>query len=183
MGKDKVFLHISDETFIERLVRCGKKYFDRILISTDTEEHATEIKYILSGHGIGEPEIVTDLYPEQGPLGAMVSVFEQTELEEFAIIPVDVPNADLELLSRLYDRDYEGLTGKPVRFFRESNGKLDPLVGVYSREVAEMMKESLIQGKNKMIQAVEGQYETVVIEEGFFHNINTQEEYKRLLEK
>ena len=134
-------------------------------------------------NGGEEPETITDLYPEQGPLGAMVSVFEQTNVEDFAIIPVDVPNADLELLSRLYDGDYEGLTGKPVRFFCERNGKLDPLVGIYSREVAGRMKESLVQGKNKIILAIEGQYETVVIEEGFFHNINTQEEYKRLLEK
>ncbi len=184
MGKDKVFLHISDETFIERLVRCGKKYFDRIIISTDTEAHATEIKNILSRKdGAAEPWIVTDLYPEKGPLGAMVSVFEQTDVEDFAIIPVDVPNAALDLLVRLYEGDFEHLEMKPVRFFCDPKGKLDPLAGIYSREVAPMMKESLEKGVNKIIRAIEGQYETVVIEDGCFNNINTPNEYKHLLEK
>lgn len=181
MGKDKVFLHISDETFIERLVRCGKKYFDRIIISTDTAEHAAEIKKILSKDASPEPFILTDLYQMKGPLGAIISIFEQTDIEKFAVIPVDVPKANLELLSRLYDGEFQGLEQKPVRFFCDTTGKMEPLAGVYTRAVAGQLKESLTKGIHKILRAVEGQYETVEIEEGFFDNINTPKEYDNLL--
>lgn len=181
MGKDKVFLHICDETFIERLVYCGKKYFDRIIIATDTEAHATEIKNVLHMESSRELSIVTDLYPEKGPLGAMVSVFEQTDVEDFAVIPVDDPNADLGLLADLYAGKFDNPDKKPVLIFCNKSGKLEPLTGVYSRNVYRGMKESLDQGMNKILRAIEGQYATVVIEEGFFNNINTPVEYKELL--
>ena len=95
MGKDKAFLHISDETFIERLYVSGRKSFDRVLISTDTKEHAALIVSVLPLEEQNKIEIITDRYPDRGPLGALCTIFEETDLDRFAVVPVDVPNATL----------------------------------------------------------------------------------------
>ena len=175
MGKDKVFLHISDETFIERLFSAGQKYFDRILISTDTQEHAKAISDVLEKNG-RNAEILTDKYPERGPLGALVTILEETDLDKFAVIPVDVPNAQMEFLLHLYEMD------APL-VIAESDGKYEPLVGVYSRGIYDVLKDALLRGDNKVIRVIEGQFKAVTFTEQQkkdFRNINTKTDYGEL---
>lgn len=175
MGKDKVFLHISDETFIERLFSAGQKYFDRVLISTDTAEHAKSISDVLEQSG-RNATILTDKYPGRGPLGALLTIFEETDLDRFAVIPVDVPNAQMEFLLDLYEMD------API-VIAESDGKYEPLVGVYSRDIYDVLKEAFLRDDNKVIRVIEGHFTAVTFTEQQkkdFRNINTKTDYREL---
>ena len=124
MGKDKVFLSIRDETFIERLYLSGREFFDRVLISTDTKEHAALIVAVLPKEVQGQIEIITDRYPDRGPLGALCTIFEETDLDRFAVIPVDVPNASMDFLLE----QYEKTTAKPILIAESDGEKYEPTI-------------------------------------------------------
>lgn len=184
MGKDKVFLLISNETFVERLVCGGQKYFDRILISTDTSEHAAKIGRTLKenlGESAADIPILTDKYPDTGPIGALCTIFEETDLDRFAIIPVDVPNADMEFLRNLHD----GQSTQPIVIAQKDNGKYEPLTGIYSREAYPILKEAMEREDFKVIRVIMGHFEAIRLDEAqqkAFRNINTENDYKELTE-
>ena len=188
MGKDKVFLHISNETFIERLYQGGKNFFDRVWISTDTKEHAALIRAVLPPEEQDQIAIITDLYPERGPLGALCTIFEETKLDRFALIPVDVPNASMEFLEELYtkpDHAISGITAQPILIAESGNGKYEPLIGIYTRKAYPILKEALDQGDNKVIRVITGHFEAVKLNEEqqkAFRNVNTKNDYEELKE-
>ena len=103
MGQDKVLLETHGRTFIERVFLNALEYFERVIISTDSPGHAEKIKQ-LPAFADNRPEIVTDLYEAAGPIGGIRTVFETCDVSRFAIIPVDVPFADMRVLKALYDR-------------------------------------------------------------------------------
>ncbi len=187
MGKDKAFLHISDETFIERLYISGRKSFDRVLISTDTKEHAALIVSVLPLEEQSKIEIITDRYPDRGPLGALCTIFEETDLDRFAVVPVDVPNASMDFLLELYEKLDELATAaakvKPIIIAESDHEKFEPLVGVYDRDAYPLLKEALDRNDNKVIRVITGYFEAVKLEEEqkkAFRNVNTKTDYKEL---
>lgn len=179
MGKDKVFLPIRDETFIERLYASGREYFDRVLISTDTNEHAALIMDVLPKEGQREHEIIIDRYPDRGPLGALCTIFEETDLERFAVIPVDVPNASMDFLLEQYEKP------APIIIAESDSEKYEPLIGIYSREAYPILKEALDRNDNKVIRVIAGHFEAVKLcgeLKKAFRNVNTKTDYKELIE-
>ena len=180
MGKDKVFLHISNETFIERLFRSGRRCFDRVLISTDTKEHAALIAAVLPPEEQDQTEFITDRYADRGPLGALCSIFEETDLDRFAVIPVDVPNASMDFLQELYEKQ-----DRPIVIAESETGKEEPLIGVYAREAYPILKDALERGDNKVIRVISGHFEAVKLDDELqkaFRNVNTKSDYKELKE-
>ena len=181
MGKDKVFLSIRDETFIERLYLNGREFFDRVLISTDTKEHAALIVAILPKEVQGQIEIITDRYPDRGPLGALCTIFEETDLDRFAVIPVDVPNASMDFLLE----QYEKTTTKPILIAESDSDKYEPLIGIYSREAYPILKDALDRNDNKVIRVIDGHYDAVKLSgelKRAFRNVNTKTDYKELIQ-
>lgn len=189
MGKDKAFLHISDETFIERLYVSGRKSFDRVLISTDTKEHAALIVSVLPLEEQNKIEIITDRYPDRGPLGALCTIFEETDLDRFAVVPVDVPNASMDFLLALYKKLDEpanvsaAAKVKPIIIAESDHEKYEPLIGVYDRDAYPLLKEALDRNDNKVIRVITGYFDAVKLEEEqkkAFRNVNTKTDYKEL---
>ena len=120
MGEDKVFLGYQNTSFLEYLVNRASAVFDRVLISAGSEKHASLITQRMAGSddcsAFGQfsdarehnrfpiPEIIIDSIPDLGPIGGLMSVFEQTDLERFAVIAADMPEADMQVLAELLDR-------------------------------------------------------------------------------
>ncbi len=184
MGKDKVMLPVQGTTFIERIFSNALVCFDRIIISTDTDAHARQISALPEIAKAG-PEIVTDAYECAGPIGGILSVFEKTDADRFAIISVDVPKADMNVLAALYDK----AEGKAA-FLKIGDGKREPLIAAYDRSSYEDLKASYEAGCFKLGKALgDG---ITVIEDGqlrkeipalkdtdfsaAFKNYNTQED-------
>ena len=105
MGTDKVFLDYQGGSFLEHLIRKAVPYFDRILISAGSAAHAQQIRQFLAQperpEGRPLPEIIPDHYDSLGPAGGLMSVFEETGLDSFAAVAVDLPDADMQVLSCL----------------------------------------------------------------------------------
>ena len=183
MGADKVFLDIDGETFLERIFRNAVFVFDKIIISTNTEEHKTRIESL----GL-DTQVVVDKYQGCGPMGGILSVFEECELDKFAVIPVDVPFADMKVLSAMY----EIASSEKEAFFLETEKGIEPLIGVYTRSCAEAFRDAIAEGDYKIrkvlqdVQIVSSDElkkrpELAVTDfEKSFKNINSKEDYLRL---
>ncbi|MGI6072360.1 MAG: molybdenum cofactor guanylyltransferase [Lachnospiraceae bacterium] len=186
MGMDKVLLKDNGVTFVERIFANALIYFERIIISTDSREHALVIRKLpfMTGRNV---EIVTDNYEAIGPMGGIISVFEETDVERFAIIPVDVPGADMRVLTRLYD-----YCTKKACFLKLQGGKPEPLIGAYNRSALPDLKGAMEAGLLKIRMALPFA-DTDIIGEGkladfenlscSFRNINTPEELEAYRKK
>ena len=190
MGQDKVLLEVAGRTFIERVFLNALTVFERVIISTDSDDHASAIKS-LPVFETRKPEIVTDIRRDAGPLGGIRSVFEACDVSRFSIIPVDVPFADMRVLGALYDR----CLNKAV-YLKIGGGRPEPLIAAYDRTGYEDIRAALDSGLNKMrLVFPEGDTDTVTDAElkaqipglaaldfeQIFMNCNTPEEYERVL--
>ena len=107
MGTDKTFLEYNGKTFLQMLLDEANKHFGRVIIAGGNKEHALKIyEYIKASdmRASSQPEILEDKYDSIGPMGGIMSVFEQTKLREFAVTAVDCPNASMEVLAHLLDK-------------------------------------------------------------------------------
>lgn len=190
MGRDKVFLKLRGKTFLECIFANACCVFDNIVISTDTEEHKTQIlKLPEIKKAKVRFEVIADAHERCGPIGGICTAFEMTDMEKFAIIPTDVPFADMQVLGFFYDKCKD----KPIIYKRES-GEEEPLVGAYCRNCYEVFKSAMDEGNFKMHRVLEeANFETMtkpqMIEtvpelesvdfESAFANINRPEDYGR----
>lgn len=138
MGTDKVFLEVEGETFLEHLYRRGNEFFDNIYISTNTVEHAHRMMELPGLKAIDKTHYITDEYVDCGPMGGIISVFEKTDLERFAVIPTDVPLADMRVLALLFEHNM-GVTC----ILKGPDDFLEPLIGVYDRSCLAAFRDSL----------------------------------------
>lgn len=186
MGKDKAFLPLPDKTsFLECLYQKAAQHFTRILISAAGKEQEQKIKQLLP-----QAEIVLDTYQGLGPIGGLVSVYEQTGCDKFAVVPVDVPYADMEVLSFFWDRcDAEAAV------LQSADGCIEPLLAAYGRSVLLRMKASMEKGEYRIRSAFSSQVQLFTFADiqrelpqkaqadlpSMFGNINTEQDYKGIL--
>jgi len=185
MGKDKIFLHLHDnETFLEHLYHKASSIFERIIISAGSAEHAAAIKKLLP-----IAEVVADQYAEKGPMGGLVSVYEQTGADRFAVIPVDVPYADMDVLLFFFDQCSD------TACVLTDGEHAEPLIGVYGRQMLKKLKGMLEAGDYRMYAAlsdevefyssadlsrqIEGKKEEEI--RAAFCNINTESDYRNYI--
>ena len=184
MGKDKIFLHIYDGvTFIEYLYKKACAYFERVIISSGNEIHGEKIRVLLP-----EAEIVSDLFCGKGPMGGLVSVFQKTGADRFAVVPADVPLASMEVLSFLLAQCGQAC------MIRE-DGFTEPLIAAYGKETLLRMERCLSEDNCKIMAAVGDEAAFYSFEElkaaipplqdkdlkAAFTNINTEQDYQDLL--
>ena len=192
MGQDKVLLQYDGETFIERVFFNALECFQRVIISTDSEEHADMIRS-LPLFKDRKPEIVTDRYRAVGPMGGIRSVFESTDVQRFSIISVDVPFADMKTLAAIYDR----CTLKAA-YFKMGDGRVEPLIAAYDRSGYEDIRKSLNAGLFKMRQVIPREDTVIVTDDEIrrecpelsavdfemaFRNFNTPEEFASIMKQ
>ena len=161
MGRDKVMLGFNGRTFVEHFYEKAAACFDRIIISTDTEEHAEVIRSLPFFDG-KDIETVTDLYPLAGPIGGLLSVFGQTNADRFSVISVDIPHGLPEVLAAAYDR----CSGKAC-FFQLEGGRPEPLIAAWSRSACADLKRSFERGNYKL-RAVLDDNETGILTQRMF---------------
>ena len=196
MGSDKAMLKIGEDTFVEHLYRNAREHFDRIIISIDTGEHEKIIRglplfcSLRSDEDATAPEIVVDNYEKAGPIGGMLSVFENTDVERFAVISTDVPEADMRVLSALYELCTKGTARLIMK-----DCPPEPLIAAYDRKVYETLKSAYEGGERRLKRVLPVRYCDLISDDELkcfdreledldfaraFRNYNTQEELRDL---
>jgi len=129
-------------------------------------------RYIGSGFGI-----IPDIFPGQGPLGAILTALQTTTAEWNLIVACDMPNASARFLRDLLDTaerwDVDALLpAGPSRL-------VEPLCAVYHKRTGQALCAAFSNGIRKITLALEGLRVAVLMvsEATPFQNVNTPEDW------
>jgi len=173
-GRDKAFLTIDGESFIERKIRQLSPLFkELIIIVRDIEPY----RYL-------PVQIVADQVPEQGPLMGLYSGLRKSISDINFVTTVDSPFTNPDLIAWLVDEigDYDAHVPRHGSY-------TEPLFAVYRKSCIPFIEQTLSQGRVisfyryiRMKYAEEEIIRTLDPEFRSFVNINSLDEYQRFLD-
>lgn len=173
MGTEKAFLELDGKLLIDRMIEIAKSVSGSMRIVGPKQK--------FSAFG----QIVTDVYPERGPLGGIHAALAVSPTEYNVMLAIDMPFVDSKLLKYMLAEAHK--TPALVVVPRVSGG-YQPLCAVYRKAFAEVAQKALVRGDNKIDKLFEPGITRVVDEAEFaklglpptmFQNLNTREEYEQ----
>lgn len=172
MGTDKAELLIDNQIFLDKIA-LELTDFDELLVSVGSKDHLAETKY----------QTVADKYPDCGPIGGLQSALSVCTSDALFAISCDVPlfkSCLAQFLCSKMSDDYDAVIAlSPEGFFH-------PLCAVYKKSVADIFEKFILSGDYKILNAYEQMKICSVPVEDFedlLLNVNTPEEYERLISK
>jgi len=168
MGEDKALLPFGGySTLAEYQYQRLSKIFDMVYISAKSNKFNFEV------------DVIEDCYKESSPLVALVSIFEQLNIDEIFVLSVDAPFIDGDSMERLYT---EALDFKDAIVAKSPYG-VEPLCAIYKKSILLKAKELLANNNHRLqelLNCVDTQYIEFVDSE-IFINLNYPNEYKRAI--
>ncbi len=176
MGRDKRFLKLGGESFIERVLKVASSFAMDVIVSLASREQADKLQ------GLKGFRVVLDEKPGRGPAQALVGAARHAKFNVVAVLPVDAPLVVPELYRVLigelkgYDAAVPVLGGFP-----------EPLHAVYNRRA--VMLPQAPESMNQLLNMLNVNFvpEEKLRREGIdtlsFMNVNTPEEYRKLVER
>ena len=155
MGRDKALLPYGGSTLLEHALETLRTVCDTVAIAGSREDLAVYAP------------VIDDIYTGCGPLAGMHAALAQTKSEWNFLMGVDMPLIKPEDLLRLVDaaerasdpaageRVHPVLRAKVVAVLAESEGRLQPLCGLYRGSLADAFARALGAGERAVIPAVE----------------------------
>ena len=147
------------------------KGFSKTYLSVETREAYEQV----------ELPLIVDSYRNMGPLGGICTGLEKCPESALFVVACDMPLLDGETVKKLVKRYKE----KPGIVVAQAEGRIQPLLGIYPKEVLSVLKKELKTGNRKMTDVIKlAGYETVALGDKDHNavNINTPKEYSQLLE-
>lgn len=136
MGTDKALLSVQDEPLLKRMIRLISPFCKTVNISGHKSEYA-----------VFNINMVPDLHADCGPISGIVSSLKHTTTEWNLLVSVDVPFINEELIQYLISRigHYDCII--PVH-----EGGIEPLIGLYNRQILPIIGEMINQGDYKLMR-------------------------------
>jgi molybdopterin-guanine dinucleotide biosynthesis protein A len=169
-GKDKALIKLNNKSLLEISVEKMQLFCDTILISYNSRlpEHIS-------------CKQVSDKVQDIGPMGGISACLEASETDKNFVLSVDTPFIPLKLCMFIINN-----TGEFDVVVPQFNGRIYPLIGLYSKSFLKVLEEDIKNKRYKMMKAVEKSKHSVVqisktsefYNEFFFMNINTREDLK-----
>lgn len=127
--------------------------------------------------GSSEPGGIADLYPGEGPLGAILTALKHTSSEWNLVVACDMPEITSPLLRRLLDTAQA--KGCDALLPLGPDGRVEPLCAVYRRTARETVERCFSEGVRKVTAALEGLdiHRLEIAEVMQFQNVNTPEDW------
>ncbi len=162
MGQDKGLKLHNDQPFIQHIIRAIETITNKILIITANTDYEV----------FGYP-CLSDIIPDQGPVGGIYTGLKHTETTQNLILSCDVPFVTSAVLNNLishHDSDYDVITYKNV-----------PLITLYNKEVLHNFSESISKKRLCLRETLSTlNVKSIRIEEAiapYLKNINTPQQY------
>lgn len=175
MGGDKADLLLHGKTFLQLQILKGEALGIQDIV--------------VSGYGgtICERPVVFDRYPGRGPLGGLESAMRKVRHHACLVLTVDMPLISISQLQGVITQSRTSGHRITVLKHRE---QIEPLVGVYLKELADEIQEYLYSGEAKDGKTKVGKVRRLLDDVGFdvyesqgeevlFLNINDQETYEK----
>ncbi len=173
MGTEKAFLELDGHLLIDRMIGIAKSVSEAMRIV------GPKPKFGAFG------QIVTDVYPDRGPLGGIHAALSISPTEYNVMLAIDMPYVERKLLKYMVA---EARKTPALVVVPRVGGGYQPLCAVYRKAFAEVADKALARGDNK-IDKLFAPGTTRVIEEAefaqlglpptMFQNLNTREEYEQ----
>lgn len=174
--EDKAFIKLNSITLLEAVLETVQRVVAEIIIVANTPEKFAHFRS-------PKIQLVQDKLPYQGPLGGILAGLEASPDPHNLVVPCDTPFLKEVLLKEMLSgaTDYDAVVPK-------IDGKLEPLVAVYSKKCIEPIKASLERKDLRIISffdRVNIKYLTTDIinrhdrDQLSFFNINTREDLEK----
>jgi molybdopterin-guanine dinucleotide biosynthesis protein A len=176
MRQNKAFLKFRGRHLYEFPLEILQIYCDEILIST-SDSAFRETNHIL----------VSDEFPEMGPMGGIYSCMKKARYNFSLVLPCDLP-----LLERhIIDIMLQNYMQFDITVVLNNDNLPEPIIGIYSRNLIPLMEKSLKSGKLKLQELllnsntlyIDLKNEGYVITAHSFRNINNVKDYNELILK
>ncbi|CAI8749655.1 molybdenum cofactor guanylyltransferase [Bacillus pseudomycoides] len=177
-GEPKALASWQGHTFIEQIVQMMRDTIQNVVVISHPDIKERIVTLV-------DVPVIEDIppYKGDGPLAGIVSGMEHIETEWYIVSPCDAPNLSNEWITALIGQisgEYEAIV--PV-----IDGRKQPLLAAYHYRVKEKICVLLNEEKRSMGQLLSQCNVKYVMEEEWnvakelFVNVNTKEEYARLL--
>jgi molybdopterin-guanine dinucleotide biosynthesis protein A len=166
MGVSKSALEIGDETFLERIVGTLSKVFDAVVVCGGDTAPA------------GVP-LVADVLVDGGPVGGLHAALVASDGMPVFLAPGDMPLLSVKSILRLTGRDISPGQARIGRVDRRPQ----PLCGVYGPDLKTLARLAAEREDRSMMGFVRSvpHLTLIDIDDGSLVNINTPEQYERLI--
>ena len=171
LGTDKALLLVHNEPLLFRIKKLIGPFCKTVGISGYNAEY---VDFNI--------RMVPDLYPGIGPISGIISSLKHSTTEWNLLVSVDTPFINEELIQSLIAQ-----TGQYDCIIPEHNGGIEPLIGLYNRQILPQLEETINQGDYKL-QRVLSKLNThyldcnILVQKypRLFFNINRPEDYNAL---
>jgi phospholipid/cholesterol/gamma-HCH transport system ATP-binding protein len=177
MGSNKALLRLGAQTLLQRILRTASEALGNARIVGS--------KNIYAQFG----DVVEDIYPGCGPLGGIHAALSSTNTDLNLILSVDMPQMTPRFLKWLTE---QAATARELIVVPYAAGGLQPLCATYRRDILPAIEQALKNGDFKIGRLFSLLPTRIITEQeivaaGFsaiiFENVNTPEEYDRLLQQ
>ena len=172
MGTNKAELLYEGRTFLENLIEKAKNLGVEKIYISGFENKDEEV------------QVVYDIYPEIGPLGGLHAGLREVKTPYCLVLPVDVPQIPEDFLEGLLKFHEQEVINKEKPVLAEREGFVEPLIGIYPVSMVSYIEERIASQRLSVFRMIQEwgcvAYKTDIPEEKIA-NINTQEDYKKLL--
>lgn len=181
-GRHKGNLVYQDSTFMEEIIREFHKETDSIWISYGQDIHKE----------YAGCRIVTDEYPDCGPIGGIHAGLCQCQSEWVMVAACDMPFLKIELYRflrealRQSDHEARETVNSYAGVVPVTDGRIHPLAAIYRKNMAETLEEQIRNRNYRMTEALKRQKILYIdVSENqrirrMLQNINTISEYEQL---
>lgn len=181
MGRDKKYLTLKEDTFLQMVLEAAEKISNNIMISLGETTQVAQLKKTV------EHPVYLDREKEKGPLFGLLSTVPHLANEIFAIMPVDSPlvNPAVYIMMTKYLGGYNGVVPKDT-------AGMEPLQGIYrKKEFIDSARINIPEGRTSVRETVlkipkiryidKEEFRSVDPELLTFKNVNIPEDYRDLL--
>lgn len=140
MGADKAFVKVGGKRLIDYAIDLLKPFCSEIMISTNLRAHEK----------LGF-RTVADVYQKCGPIGGLHAALTETNFDHNIVVSCDVPFVVPELIELLLAEKEGYDVVVPVH-----KGGVEPLIGVYRKEMASFFETKLIERDYKLQKIILG---------------------------
>ncbi len=166
MGQDKAFLKINNSVQLEYLIGLFESCNIRVEISC-REEQLERMKQYTS--------CITDNYEQIGPMGGILSAFENDKNTAWLVTACDMPNINKEDMERLIDNrnPFAKLT-----CYITSDGFPEPLFSIWEPVSYVDLKEAYLKDNYSLVRLINNMDSNKILArtDKIFININTPED-------
>ncbi len=171
MGTDKALLLVQDEPLLIWIKKLIEPFCKTIEISGQNSEYDDfNIK------------MVPDLHTGIGPISGIVSSLKHSSTDWNLLVSVDTPFINKELIQSLFTQ-----IGQYDCIIPEHEGGIEPLIGLYNKQILPQLEEIINQGDYKLMRLLP-KLNTRYVDCNFlvrkyprlFFNINRPEDYNSI---